>query len=60
MLEFPRWKVWLIGLVILAGFVLSVPSLIASTPLASRWPAWAPQYKINLGLDLAGGSPLLL
>ena len=60
MLEFPRWKVWLIGIVIAIGFVLSIPSLIAGTPLASRWPAWAPQYRINLGLDLAGGSHLLL
>jgi preprotein translocase subunit SecD len=60
MLEFPRWKIWLIGIVIAIGFVLSIPSLIAGTPLASRWPAWAPQYKINLGLDLAGGSHLLL
>ena len=60
MLEFPRWKIWLIGIIIAIGFVLSIPSLIAGTPLASRWPAWAPQYKINLGLDLAGGSHLLL
>jgi preprotein translocase subunit SecD len=60
MLEFPRWKVWLIWGVIAIGVFLSIPSLIAGTPLASRWPAWAPQYRINLGLDLAGGSHLLL
>ena len=24
------------------------------------WPKWLPQYKISLGLDLAGGSHLLL
>ena len=60
MLEFPRWKVWLIGLVIAAGVLLSIPSLIAGTPLESRWPGWLPQYKISLGLDLAGGSHLLL
>ena len=60
MLEFPRWKVWLIGLVIAAGVILSIPSLIGGTPIASRWPAWMPQYKISLGLDLAGGSYLLL
>jgi preprotein translocase subunit SecD len=60
MLEFPRWKVWLIGLVIAAGVILSIPSLIVGSPLASRWPAWMPQYKISLGLDLAGGSHLLL
>jgi preprotein translocase subunit SecD len=60
MLEFPRWKVWLVSLVVLFGILLSIPSLIAGTPLGSRWPAWMPQYKINLGLDLAGGSHLLL
>jgi len=59
MLEFPRWKVWLIGIVVAIGVLLSVPSLIASTPLASHWPKWLPGYKINLGLDLAGGSHLL-
>jgi preprotein translocase subunit SecD len=60
MLEFPRWKVWLIGLVIAAGVLLSIPSLIAGTPYASSWPKWLPQYRISLGLDLAGGSHLLL
>ena len=60
MLEFPKWKVWLIGLVIAAGVLLSIPSLIAGTPYAASWPKWMPQYKVNLGLDLAGGSHLLL
>ena len=59
MLDFPRWKVWLIGLVIAAGVLLSIPSLIAPTTLASHWPKWLPDYKISLGLDLAGGSHLL-
>jgi preprotein translocase subunit SecD len=60
MLEFPRWKVWLIALVIAAGVVLSIPSLIAPTQAAQYWPKWLPQYKISMGLDLAGGSHLLL
>ena len=60
MLEFPKWKVWLIGLVIAAGVLFSIPSLIAGTTLKNSWPSWLPQYKINLGLDLAGGSHLLL
>jgi preprotein translocase subunit SecD len=51
--------VWLVSLVVALGVLWSIPSLIASTPLASRWPAWLPQSKINLGLDLAGGSHLL-
>jgi preprotein translocase subunit SecD len=60
MLEFPRWKVWLIAIVIAIGVLLSIPSLIAGTPVAGSWPKWLPQYRISLGLDLAGGSHLLL
>jgi len=60
MLEFPKWKVWLVTLVVAVGILFSIPSLIAGTPLESSWPKWLPQYKINLGLDLAGGSHLLL
>ena len=60
MLEFPRWKVWLIAIVIAIGVILSIPSLIAGTAVGGGWPKWMPQYKISLGLDLAGGSHLLL
>ena len=60
MLDFPKWKIWLIGIVIAIGVVLSIPSLIAGTSYGALWPKWLPQYKINLGLDLAGGSHLLL
>ena len=60
MLEFPRWKVWLVSLVVALGVLFSIPSLLAGTTLAGKWPAWLPQYKISLGLDLAGGSHLLL
>ena len=59
MLDFPRWKVWLVSIVVALGVLLSIPSLIAPTPYASRWPAWLPQYKISYGLDIAGGSHLL-
>jgi len=60
MLEFPRWKVWLVSLVVAFGVLLSIPSLLAGTPYANAWPKWLPQYRISLGLDLAGGSHLLL
>ena len=60
MLDFPKWKIWLVSLVVAAGVLLSIPSLLAGTPYAGAWPKWLPQYKINLGLDLAGGSHLLL
>ncbi|MEO6434066.1 MAG: protein translocase subunit SecD [Sphingomicrobium sp.] len=60
MLDFPRWKVWLVSLTIFVGMLLAVPSLIVGTSLAPYWPSWMPQQKISLGLDLAGGSHLLL
>src|SRR3954471_20491680 len=60
MLEFPRWKIWLLSFVVALGVLFSIPSLIAGTPAAGSWPNWLPQYKISLGLDLAGGSHLLL
>jgi preprotein translocase subunit SecD len=56
MLDFPRWKVWAISLTILLGILLAIPSLVP----ADRLPSWLPQSRINLGLDLAGGSHLLL
>src|SRR5207248_188218 len=59
MLEFPRWKVWLVSIVVALGILLSIPSLLAGSPYASSWPKWLPQYRISLGLDLAGGSHLL-
>jgi preprotein translocase subunit SecD len=60
MLEFPRWKVWLVSLIVALGVFLSIPSLIAGTPLENSWPKAFSHYKISLGLDLAGGSHLLL
>ncbi|MDP9422895.1 MAG: protein translocase subunit SecD [Pseudomonadota bacterium] len=59
MLDFPRWKVWLVSLAILAGILLAIPSLLPKDQV-ERWPAWLPSARINLGLDIAGGSQLLL
>ncbi|NNM76163.1 protein translocase subunit SecD [Sphingomonas sp. ID1715] len=55
MLEFPRWKVIGIVLLILTGIMLAVPSFVPErlTP-GMKLP------RINLGLDLSGGSHLLL
>ncbi|WP_374942638.1 protein translocase subunit SecD [Sphingomonas sp.] len=56
MLDFPRWKVaWIVGLLgILCA--LAIPSF-----LPERYSAQLPVHpRINLGLDLAGGSYLLL
>ena len=59
MLDFPRWKVWGIVLICLVGVALAIPSLFPESQVA-KWPAAVPSARINLGLDLAGGSHLLL
>ena len=59
MLDFPRWKVWSISLVILIGILFAIPSMLPAD-LKARYPKWLPYATINLGLDLAGGSQLLL
>jgi preprotein translocase subunit SecD len=58
MLEFPTWKrawYWAVTLVLCA---LAIPTLLSFSTV--HWPASLPHPKINLGLDLAGGSRLLL
>jgi preprotein translocase subunit SecD len=57
MLDFPRWKVVSIWAVLALLCALAIPSLIPQSA-APGWLARAP--RINLGLDLAGGSYLLL
>ena len=58
MLEFPRWKQLWYWFVTLALCVAALPSLFSVSGL--RWPEALPAPVINLGLDLAGGSHILL
>ncbi|MDD3798904.1 MAG: protein translocase subunit SecD [Novosphingobium sp.] len=58
MLDFPRWKkIWL-WFVTLAFAAASLPSLVSVA--GGAWPSFLPDPKVNLGLDLAGGSHILL
>ena len=58
MLDFPRWKqVWLWFITLACAFA-ALPSIFSVAGLA--WPAALPSPKVNLGLDLAGGSHILL
>jgi preprotein translocase subunit SecD len=59
MLDFPRWKVWGVTLLCLLGIVFAIPSFVPEKQVAA-WPSFFPKTQINLGLDLAGGSHLLL
>ncbi|MGY4800324.1 protein translocase subunit SecD [Teichococcus aerofrigidensis] len=56
MLYFARWKVATILGVILLGVLLTLPNLVPRSAI----PSWLPARQISLGLDLRGGSYLLL
>jgi SecD/SecF fusion protein len=56
MLRFSRLKAATIVGLCLIGFLLSLINIIPP----HRLPAWLPQPRVNLGLDLQGGSYLLL
>lgn len=58
MLDFPTWKrIWLWAITLLA-VAAAIPSLYTLTN--QTWPAALPSPTVNLGLDLAGGSHILL
>ncbi len=59
MLYFARWKSILIWLTVAVGVVLALPNALNSDILA-KLPDWAPKSKITLGLDLQGGSHIML
>ncbi len=58
MLDFPRWKTIAVTLTLVIGVLLSAPTLIPGS-WSNSLPSWAAP-KVNLGLDLAGGSHILL
>ena len=58
MLDFPLWKKLSLWAVTLAASLLALPSLANVAGL--DWPSALPNPQVNLGLDLAGGSHLLL
>ena len=63
MLQFEGWKKTVVLFVILLGCVYAVPNLFSSggdKQARSGIMAWLPGDTINLGLDLQGGSHLLL
>lgn len=58
MLDFPVWKRISLWLLTLACVLAAMPSIFAVSGLP--WPARLIDPKVNLGLDLAGGSHILL
>lgn len=63
MVYIPRWKYFLVISICILGFLYALPN--AMSPDGKAWlrqnlPSWMPQKTVNLGLDLRGGSHLLL
>jgi SecD/SecF fusion protein len=50
---------WAYALIILAGVIAALPNLFTQKQLAAM-PSWLPKHQITLGLDLQGGSHLVL
>lgn len=59
MLNFSPLKTAMIALLLLIGAIVALPNLLSQQVLDSL-PDWFPKKKIVLGLDLQGGSHLLL
>ncbi|MET4807315.1 protein translocase subunit SecD [Limibacillus sp. MBR-115] len=59
MINIPRWQSILIIAVVLLGLGFAAPNLLPKDD-AEALPDWLPNQQINLGLDLRGGSYLLL
>ena len=58
MLDFPTWKKTWLWLIAAVAMFAALPSLFAA--IDQRWPDALPDPTVNLGLDLAGGSHILL
>jgi protein-export membrane protein SecD len=59
MLQIPTWSRVLTLLVLLLGFIIALPNALPNSVL-TRLPHWWPTNTVALGLDLQGGSYLLL
>ncbi|OJF89940.1 protein translocase subunit SecDF [Pararhizobium antarcticum] len=54
-----RSKTILVWLIVLFSLVVALPNVLSERDLAG-FPAWMPKKQVSLGLDLQGGSQLLL
>jgi len=59
MLNLSRWKVILVIASVIFGILFTLPNLLPAGTRA-QLPGWFPKQTLNLGLDLQGGSYLLL
>ncbi|HTJ58067.1 MAG TPA: protein translocase subunit SecD [Devosiaceae bacterium] len=59
MLQFSPIRTAIIAIVALLGIFYVIPNFLTKDQLAA-WPSWLPKQTVTLGLDLQGGSYLLL
>jgi preprotein translocase subunit SecD len=59
MIQLSRWKIVLLVASLFFGVFLAYPNVLSSDQRAAL-PGWLPKNTLNLGLDLQGGSYLLL
>ena len=59
MVQYSKWQVILVAAVLLLGLAFLAPNFLKPQTAASL-PSWVPNQQINLGLDLQGGSYLML
>jgi protein-export membrane protein SecD len=59
MLNFPRWKTALVLVASVLGVLFAIPNFLSPSTL-NGLPSWLPKKQVSLGLDLQGGSHLLL
>ncbi|MBV2142894.1 protein translocase subunit SecDF [Falsochrobactrum sp. TDYN1] len=59
MLYFSRWKTALIWLAVIVSFIIASPNFFSRETLANL-PGFLPKQQVSLGLDLSGGSRLVL
>ncbi len=59
MLNFQPWKTWTTIVICLLGVLLALPNVVSQQTLDAL-PSWVPTHSISYGLDLQGGSHLLL
>lgn len=59
MLQVSTWTRMLVGLILLGGLLIAIPNALPDKIL-THIPGWLPSQTVSLGLDLQGGSYLLL
>ncbi len=59
MVYYAKWKMVLVALIAATGILSALPNILSEEGV-KEIPSWLPNQQMNLGLDLQGGSHLLL